>query len=102
AFDDFGPPPPVQYGYVEDDGWRDLPPPPPPAEVGLLPVLGVALPIAIGAVAYQHGFHHDGVAPRGEPRLRQPPFAPPPLPANIRPVAPPAPVAVAAAPAGNA
>ena len=105
AFDDFGPPPPpppVQYGYVEDDGWRDLPPPPPPAEIGLLPVLGVALPIAIGAVAYQHGFHHDGVAPRGEPRLRQPPFAPPPLPANVRPVAPPAPVAVAAAPAANA
>jgi uncharacterized caspase-like protein len=105
AFDDFGPPPPpppVQYGYVEDDGWRDLPPPPPPAEIGLLPVLGVALPIAIGAVAYQHGFHHDGIAPRGEPRLRQPPFAPPPLPANIRPVAPPAPVAVAAAPAANA
>jgi uncharacterized caspase-like protein len=105
AFDDFGPPPPPlapQYGYVEDDDWRDLPPPPPPAEIGLLPVLGVALPIAIGAVAYQHGFHHDGVAPRGEPLLRQPPFAPPPLPANIRPVAPPAPVAVAAAPAGNA
>ena len=105
AFDDFGPPPPpppLQYGYVEDDGWRDLPPPPPPAEIGLLPVLGVALPIAIGAVAYQHGFHHDGIAPRGEPRLRQQPFAAPPLPANIRPVAPPAPVAVAAAPAANA
>ena len=105
AFDDFGPPPPpppVQYVYVEDDDWRDLPPPPPPAEIGLLPVLGVALPIAIGAVAYQHGFHHDGIAPRGEPRLRPPPFAPPPLPANIKPVAPPAPVAVAAAPAANA
>ena len=72
AFDDFGPPPPPppdQYGYVEDDDWRDLPPPPPPAEIGLLPVLGVALPIAIGAVAFQHGFHHDGIAPRGQPRL---------------------------------
>src|SRR5580692_1479524 len=105
AFDDFGPPPPpppVQYGYVEDDGWRDLPPPPPPAEIGLLPVLGVALPIAIGAVAYQHGFHRDGIAPRGQPRLREAPPAPPPLPANIKPVAPPAPVAVAAAPAANA
>ena len=94
-FDDFGPPPPpppVQYGYVEDDDWRDLPPPPPPAEIGLLPVLGVAIPIAIGAVAFQHGFHHDGIAPRGQPRLRQAAFAPPPLPANIKPVAPPAPV----------
>ena len=92
AFDDFGPPPPpppVQYGYVEDDDWRDLPPPPPPAEIGVLPVLGVAIPIAIGAVAYQHGFHHDGIAPRGQPRLRRTAFAPPPLPANIRPVAPP-------------
>jgi uncharacterized caspase-like protein len=105
AFDDFGPPPPPpppEYGYVEDDGWRDLPPPPPPAEIGLLPVLGVALPIAVGAVAFQHGFHHDGIAPRGQPRLPQAAFAPPPLPAHIRPVAPPAPVAVAAAPAGNA
>ena len=105
AFDDFGPPPPpppVQYVYVEDDDWRDLPPPPPPAEIGLLPVLGVALPIAVGAVAFQHGFHHDGIAPRGQPRLRQAAFAPPPLPAHIKPVAPPAPVAVAAAPAGNA
>ena len=105
AFDDFGPPPPpppVQYGYVEDDGWRDLPPPPPPAEIGLLPVLGVALPIAVGAVAYQHGFHHDGIAPRGQPRVGPAAFGPPPLPANIRPVAPRAPVAGAAVPAANA
>jgi uncharacterized caspase-like protein len=105
AFDDFGPPPPpppVQYVYVEDDDWRDLPPPPPPPEIGVLPVLGVAIPIAIGAVAFQGGFHHDGIAPRGQPRLRPPPFSPPPLPANIKPVAPPAPVAVAAAPAANA
>jgi len=103
AFDDFGPPPPpppVQYVYVEDDDWRDLPPPPPPPEIGVLPVLGVAIPIAIGAVAFQGRFHHDGIAPRGEARFRQPPPAPPPLPANIKPVAPPAPVAVA--PAGNA
>ncbi len=105
AFDDFGPPPPpppAQYGYVEDDDWRDLPPPPPPAEIGMLPVLGVAIPIALGAVAFHNGFHHDGVAPRGQPRLRAAPPAPPPLPANIKPVAPPSPVAVAAAPAANA
>jgi uncharacterized caspase-like protein len=105
AFDDFGPPPPpppVQYVYVEDDDWRDLPPPPPPAEIGVLPVLGVAIPIAIGAVAFHNGFHRDGIAPRGQPRLREAPPAPPPLPANIKPVAPPAPVAVAAAPAANA
>jgi uncharacterized caspase-like protein len=104
AFDDFGPPPPpppLQYGYVEDDDWRDLPPPPPPAEIGVLPVLGVAIPIAIGAVAFHNGFHHDGIAPRGQPRLREAPPAPP-LPANIKPVAPPAPVAVAAAPAASA
>jgi uncharacterized caspase-like protein len=103
AFDDFGPPPPPppdQYIYVEDDDWRDLPPPPPPAEIGLLPVLGVALPIAIGAVAFQHGYHHDGIAPRGQPRLPQAAFAPPPLPANIKPVAPPRPVA-AAGPVAN-
>jgi uncharacterized caspase-like protein len=105
AFDDFGPPPPpppVQYGYVEDDGWRDLPAPPPPAEIGLLPVLGVAIPIAVGAVAFHNGFHHDGVAPRGQPQLRQAAFAPPPLPANVKPVAPPAPVAAAAGPVANA
>ena len=104
AFDDFGPPPPpppVQYVYVEDDDWRDLPPPPPPPEVGLLPVLGVALPIAVGAVAYQGLSHRNGIAPRGEPHFRRPPPAPPPLPANIKPVAPPAPVA-AASPAATA
>ena len=103
AFDDFGPPPPpppVQYVYVEDDDWRDLPPPPPPADIGVLPVLGFALPIAVGAVAFHGLFHHDGIAPRGEPRWRQPPPAPPPLPANIKPVAPPPPVAVA--PVANA
>ncbi len=101
AFDDFGPPPPpppVQYGYAEDDDWRDLPPPPPPPGIGVLPVLGVALPIAAGAVAYQGLSHRNGIAPRGEPRFRQPPPAPPPLPANIKPVAPPAPVAAVAPP----
>ena len=103
AFDDFGPPPPpppVQYVYVEDDDWRDLPPPPPPADIGVLPVLGFALPIAVGAVAFHGLFHHDGIAPRGERRWRWPPPAPPPLPANIKPVAPPPPVAVA--PVANA
>jgi uncharacterized caspase-like protein len=103
AFDDFGPPPPpppVQYIYAEDDDWRDLPPPTPPAYIGILPVLGFALPIAVGAVAFHGRFHHDGVAPRGEPRWSQPPPAPPPLPANIKPTAPPPPVA-SAAPVAN-
>jgi uncharacterized caspase-like protein len=98
AFDDFGPPPPpppVQYVYVEDDNWRDLPPPPPPPEVGVLPVLGFALPVAVGAVAFHGLFHRDGIAPPGEPRWRQPPPGPPPLPVNVRPSAPPPPVAVA-------
>ncbi|HEY1781952.1 MAG TPA: caspase family protein [Roseiarcus sp.] len=107
AFDDFGPPPPpppVQYVYVEDDDWRDLPPPPPPVEIGVLPVLGVALPIAVGAVAYQGMVHHGGIAPRGGPRLQPRPLGPPPLPANIKPLAPPHPSAAAAAagPAANA
>ena len=105
AFDDFGPPPPPppsQYVYVEDDDWRDLPPPPPPAEIGLLPVLGVAIPIAVGAVAYQGLFHHDGIAPRGGPRFRPPPPGAPPLPANIKPMAPPRPVAAAGASVANA
>ncbi|HSV00728.1 MAG TPA: caspase family protein, partial [Roseiarcus sp.] len=85
AFDDLGPPPPPpppQYVYVEDDDWRDLPPPPPPPAVGILPVLGVALPIAAGAVAYHGLSHRNGIAPRGAPRFRPPPPAPPPLPAN--------------------
>jgi uncharacterized caspase-like protein len=105
AFDDFGPPPPpppVEYVYVEDDDWRDLPPPPPPAYIGALPVLEFAIPVAVGAVAFQGLYHRDGIAPRGEPRFRQPPPAPPPLPANIKPVAPPQPVAAGAAPAANA
>jgi uncharacterized caspase-like protein len=104
AFDDFGPPPPpppVQFVYVEDDDWLDLPPPPPPAYIGVLPVLGFALPVAVGAVAFQGLYHRDGIAPRGEPRWLPPPPAPPPLPANIKPVAPPPPVALAA-PAANA
>jgi uncharacterized caspase-like protein len=105
AFDDFGPPPPPppeQYVYVEDDEWRDLPPPPPPTQVGLLPVLGFALPIAVGAVAYQGLFHRDGIAPQGAPRFRPPPPAPPPLPANIKPQAPPKPAAAASAAANGA
>jgi uncharacterized caspase-like protein len=100
AFDDFGPPPPpppVQFVYVADDDWVDLPPPPPPVEIGVLPVLAIALPVAVGAVAYQGLFHRDGIAPLGAPRWQPPPPAPPPLPANIRPVAPP-PVALAARP----
>ena len=105
AFDDFGPPPPPppeQYVYVEDDEWRDLPPPPPPPQVGVLPVLGFALPIAVGAVAYQGLFHRNGIAPQGAPRFRAPPPAPPPLPANIKPQAPPKPAAAASAAANGA
>ena len=105
AFDDFGPPPPPpaeQYVYVEDDDWRDLPPPPPPPQIGVLPVLGFALPIAVGAVAYQGLFHRNGIAPQGAPRFRPPPPAPPPLPANIKPQAPPQPAAAASAAANGA
>ena len=105
AFDDFGPPPPPpaeQYVYVEDDDWRDLPPPPPPPQIGVLPVLGVALPIAIGAVAYQGLFHRNGIAPQGAPHFRPRPPGPPPLPANIKPQAPPQPAAAASAAANGA
>jgi uncharacterized caspase-like protein len=99
AFDDFGPPPPpppVQFVYVADDDWVDLPPPPPPVEIGVLPVLAIAIPVAVGAVAFYGRPHYDGIAPLGAPRWQPPPPAPPPLPANIRPVAPPPPVALAA------
>ena len=105
AFDDFGPPPPPpppEYGYVEDDDWRDLPPPPPPPQIGVLPVLGIALPIAVGAVAFHGLSHHDGIAPRGVARWQAPPPAPPPLPANIKPVAPPPPARSAGRPVANA
>jgi uncharacterized caspase-like protein len=98
AFDDFGPPPPpppVYYAYEEDDEWRYLPPPPPPVIVGALPVLGVAIPLVVGAVAYQGLAHRDGLAPRDAPRFQPPPPAPPPIPANIKPVPPPAPRAAA-------
>jgi uncharacterized caspase-like protein len=99
AFDAFGPPPPpppAQYYYVEDDDWRDLPPPPPPVDVGLLPVLAVGIPLVAGAVAFQHydHYHRDGVAPAGLRPFRPPPPAPPPLPRNVTPVQPPAPVPV--------
>ena len=66
AFDDFGPPPPpppAPYVYVEDDDWRDLPPPPPPPQIGVLPVLGIAIPMAVGAVGFHDRCHRDGVAP---------------------------------------
>src|SRR5271157_3201454 len=103
AFDAFGPPPLPpppeyypQYYYVEDDDWGDLPPPPPPVGVGLLPVLPIGIPLAVGAVAFQHYkyYHRDGVAPAGLPPFRPPPPAPPPLPRNITPVQPPPPVPV--------
>ena len=101
SFDDFGPPPPQEgFYYREDDDWRDLPPPPPAREVGVLPVLGVAIPLIAGAVAFHNNFHKDGVAPAGTAPLAPPPPAPPPLPANITPVRPSAPVPVPAAVTG--
>ena len=78
AFDDFGPPPPpppVYYVYEDENDWRDLPPPPPPQEVAVLPALAIAIPLAIGAIAYHDQWHHNGVAPRGiarRLRLRPP------------------------------
>jgi uncharacterized caspase-like protein len=102
AFDDFGPPPPPPpadgYYYAEDTDWRDLPPPPPPEEIGVLPVLGIAIPLIIGAIAYHDRHHHfesGGVAAVGVRPAPPPPPAPPPLPANIKPVMPAAPVPVA-------
>ena len=101
SFDDFGPPPPQEgFYYREDDDWRDLPPPPPAREVGVLPVLGVAIPLIAGAVAFHNNFHKDGVAPAGTAPLAPPPPAPPPLPANVTPVQPSAPVPVPAAVTG--
>jgi len=108
AFDDFGPPPPpppVGFYYNEDADWRDLPPPPPPQEIGVLPVLGIAIPLVAGAIAYHH-FHKDGsgsgVAPAGAASVVPPrSFAPPPLPANIKPPQPIAPIPVATVPAGE-
>ena len=104
AFDDFGPPPPpppVQYVYVEDDDWRDLPPPPPPPRLACSQCWASLFPSRLAPSAIRGCSIDGGIAPRGEPRFRQPPPAPPPLPANIKPVAPPAPVA-AAGPAANA
>ncbi len=101
AFDDFGPPPPpppIGFVYVEDDDWRDLPPPPPPVSVGVLPVLGVAIPLVVGAVAY-HGYERrNGIAPRGARRLPPPPLGPPPMPAHIKPAIPRPPIAGARPP----
>ena len=105
AFDDFGPPPPPPpsiYMLEDDDDWRDLPPPPPPPDVGVLPYLGVAVPVIAGAVAYQglHHWRHDGVAERGGPAFAPPPLAPPPLPAGVKPAAPPSPRPASASGAG--
>ncbi len=102
VFDDFGPPPPPPPAYYDrgydDDDWRDLPPPAPPGAIGVLPALAVAIPLAIGAMAYRDHGNREGLAPRGAapPPPRQPQAAPR-LPANIRPVAPTAPPAAAAA-----
>ncbi len=94
AFDDFGPPPPpppVYFRYGDEDDWGDLPPPPAPQEVGVLPVLAVAIPLVMGAIGYHNHGRRDGLAPRGFRPPLPPALAPPPLPANIRPIAPPAP-----------
>ncbi len=105
AFDDFGPPPPpppIGFVYVEDDDWRDLPPPPPPVSVGVLPVLGVAIPLVVGAVAY-HGYERrNGIAPHGARRLPPPPLGPPPMPAHIKPAIPRPPMAGARPPRATA
>ena len=102
AFDDLGPPPPAPPGYYvyeDEEDWRNLPPPPPPQEVGALPFLAIGIPLAVGAVAYHHRHRdHDGRAPRGFRPPAPPPIAPPPLPANIRPIAPPPPNPNPAAP----
>ena len=102
AFDDLGPPPPAPPGYYvyeDEEDWRNLPPPPPPQEVGALPFPAIGIPLAVGAVAYHHRHRdHDGRAPRGFRPPAPPPLAPPPLPANIRPIAPPPPNPNPAAP----
>ena len=101
AFDDFGPPPPpppTYYVYEDEDEWRDLPPPPPPQAVGALPALAIAIPLAVGAVAYHDRWHREGLAPRGYRPPPPPPPAPPPLPANIKPIAPPPPQPALAVP----
>ncbi len=94
AFDDFGPPPPpppVYYRYEDEDDWRNLPPPPPPEQVGALPFLAVAIPLAAGAIAYHDQGRRNGLAPRDFRPPPRPLLAPPPLPANIKPIAPPPP-----------
>ena len=101
AFDAFGPPPPPPppaYFYAEDDDWRDLPPPPPPSAIGYLPVLPIAIPLVIGAVAFQHynAYHRNGIAPANLPQFQPPPPAPMPLPANVVPVRPPGPIPIPA------
>ncbi len=88
AFDDFGPPPPpppVQYGYVEDDDWRDLASASAACRNWRAPRAGRCDSDRDWRGRIHNGFHHDGIAPRGQPRLRPPAFAPPPLPANINP-----------------
>ena len=101
AFDDLGPPPPPPPAYYGsgyyDDDWRDLPPPPPPGEIGVLPVLGIAIPLVIGAIAYHDHGRRDGLAPRGVGVTPAQPTTAPRLPANVRPVAPAAPTAAAVA-----
>ena len=105
AFDDFGPPPPPPppaYFYGYDDDWRDLPPPPPPRDVGFLPVLAVAIPVIVGAIAYQGRGRDNGVAPAGYAPPPAHPPAPPALPPSVHPVAAAAPTATPIPTAGGA
>jgi uncharacterized caspase-like protein len=95
SFDEFGPPPPrPSAGVYYDEGveWRDLPPPRPPREIGVLPVLGVAIPLVAGAVAVHEVSHRNGIAPAGARPAPPSALAPPPLPIHVRPAAPAAPV----------
>jgi uncharacterized caspase-like protein len=85
----FGPPPPPPpYGFVAEEGddWRDLPPPPPPTEIGVLPVLGVAIPLIATARPYRDAGRHEGrAAPGAPPPVAQAPATPPPLPGGVKP-----------------
>jgi uncharacterized caspase-like protein len=95
SFDEFGPPPPPPpAGFYYDEGveWRDLPPPRPPREIGVLPILGVAIPLVAGAIAVRDHSHRNGIAPPGARPAPPPPPAPPPLPIHVRPAPPPVPV----------
>lgn len=82
---EYGPPPVLVYDWREDEDWRRLPPPPPPPQPGYLPVLAVAIPLIVGAIAYRDAGRRRGFAPPGAVPPPPPPPVPPPLPLGIRP-----------------